>query len=222
MIERRHAQTVVALSLEIQQPKLSDALRRFLYNQFHSDGFLFGEDVPLHECPEFDGPLNVHYSATATFYAPSDPCGAGGMRREHIRSTPSWFGGKSRFDCAFVKHYKTNTMASPPDIVRVLLFFSFTFRGVHFKCALIRSFEYISRDIDEDTGMHIVRPSSVSRNPFSISVISLDLIVRAAHLIPVFGTSFVPTHMRSHQSLNAFQAFYVNKFVDHHTFELLQ
>ena len=82
--------------------------------------------------------------------------------------------------------------------------------------------EYISRDIDEDTGMHIVRPSSVSRNPFSISVISLDLIVRAAHLIPVFGTSFIPTHMRSHQSLNAFQAFYVNKFVDHHTFELLQ
>jgi len=35
-------------------------------------------------CPQFEGDIKVHHSAIATFYAPSDLCGAGSMRRERI------------------------------------------------------------------------------------------------------------------------------------------
>lgn len=175
----------------------------------------------MDECPEFEGPVNVHYSAAATFYAPSDPSGQGGMRREHIRATPSWFGGPPRMDCAFVKDATINALSNPPDIVRILLFFSFDYGGQHYDCALVRSFEYSSPTVDEDTGMYVVRPSSVSDTPGFISVIPLTSIFRAAHLDPVYGTSYVPTHLQNYQSLDAFQSFFVNKFIDHHAFELL-
>ena len=43
----------------------------------------------------------MHHSALATFFAPSDLCGAGGMRQERIRSTPSWY-DHPRHDTVFV------------------------------------------------------------------------------------------------------------------------
>ena len=42
--------------------------------------------------PPFKGKINVHYSAVALFCAPSDLSGAGGMKNERIRSTPSFHG----------------------------------------------------------------------------------------------------------------------------------
>jgi hypothetical protein len=48
------------------------------------------------------GKASVFTSAVATFFAPSDPSGLHGMRRERIRSTPSWRDCEPRYDCAFV------------------------------------------------------------------------------------------------------------------------
>ncbi|KAI9443942.1 hypothetical protein H4582DRAFT_1791424, partial [Lactarius indigo] len=42
------------------------------------------------------------HSAVATFFSSSDPCGTRGMRRERIRSTPSWRGHELRRNCAFI------------------------------------------------------------------------------------------------------------------------
>ena len=53
-----------------------------------------------------------------------------------------------------------------------------------------------------------------------ISVIHLDCIVRAAHLIAVYGNEVVPESLTLHDSLDTFQSFYVNKFIDHHAFEI--
>lgn len=220
-VERKHARTANGLGIEIQQPRLLEFIRRFLYDQVYPGGFLFGTDVSISECPNFTGNLNVHYSAAATFFAPSDPSGVGGMHREHIRASPSWFKGSSRFDCAFVRQQGLHALQTQPDIVRILLLFSFKFSGAFYHCALVRFFEYISDEVDEDTGMYIVRPSKASDMQFPVLVISLDLIIRAAHLIPVFGTANVPRELNNSQSLDAFQYFYVNKYVDHHAFELL-
>ncbi|KAJ7639909.1 hypothetical protein B0H17DRAFT_1277105, partial [Mycena rosella] len=49
----------------------------------------------------FDSPISVFHPAVATFYSPSDPSGIWGMRREHIRLTPSWRKMGSRRDCTF-------------------------------------------------------------------------------------------------------------------------
>jgi hypothetical protein len=52
------------------------------------------------------------------------------------------------------------------------------------------------------------------------SVIHIDSILRAAHLLPVFGDEFIPRNFRYYQSLRAFQLYYVNKHADHHSHEV--
>jgi hypothetical protein len=68
--------------------------------------------------------------------------------------------------------------------------------------------------------MWIVEPEFDDDMPL-MAVIHLDSIVRAAHLIGVYGKEFIPEDLKSHHSLDAFHTFYVNKFVDHHAFETI-
>ena len=48
------------------------------------------------------------------------------------------------------------------------------------------------------------------------SVLHLDCMLRAAHLIGVPGDDRIPKDMRPWHSLDAFKKFYVNKYIDHH------
>ncbi|KAL6299564.1 hypothetical protein BKA93DRAFT_742093, partial [Sparassis latifolia] len=184
-------------------------------------------EVPLGQCPTFHGKVNVYYSAAATYFAPSDPSGTGGMRREHIRATPQWRKRCPRFDCVLVNsQFQSLDGLWPnqdmPDVARVQLFFGFVFNGVQYRCALVHWFDRVGDAVDDETGMWIVKPRSdgdVSAYP--MSVIPLDSILRAAHLIPVFGNEHVPARLEDHHSLDVFRAFYLNKYADHHAFELL-
>ena len=45
-------------------------------------------------------------------------------------------------------------------------------------------------------------------------------ILRGAHLIPVYGSSFIPLQFCHYWSLDAFTAFFVNKYADHHANEV--
>jgi hypothetical protein len=54
-----------------------------------------------------------------------------------------------------------------------------------------------------------------------LAIVHLDTIFRAAHLIPAYRTSdFVKRSLTMHDTLDEFKVFYVNKFVDHHAFEI--
>ncbi len=53
-----------------------------------------------------------------------------------------------------------------------------------------------------------------------ISIIHVDCIFCVAHLIPLFGDSFIPDDVTHVNSLDSFKAFYVNRFVDHHVFDI--
>jgi len=53
-----------------------------------------------------------------------------------------------------------------------------------------------------------------------MDIIHLDSVVRAAHLLGVCGESFVPRDLTCDNSLDRFNSFYVNKFADHHSFEI--
>jgi len=66
--------------------------------------------------------------------------------------------------------------------------------------------------------MWIVQPDDDGSPP---SIIHLNSVVCAAHLLPVFGQEFVPTTLSLIDTLDTFTRFYVNKFVDHHTFEIV-
>ena len=143
----------------------------------------------------------------------------GGMHREHIRATPSWRNGPARYDCAFVNRHSDLEGMQGLDVARIILFFSFTFMDVIYPCALVHWFTLVSEECDEDTGMWMVKPEVTDGLPV-ISVIHLDSIFRAAHLIPIYGNNLVPDSVSLHNSLDAFVAFYVNKYADHHAFEI--
>ncbi|KAG0692045.1 hypothetical protein DFH29DRAFT_985968 [Suillus ampliporus] len=72
---------------------------------------------------------------------------------------------------------------------------------------------------DEDMGTWIVQPSFDGCSP-NISVIHINAIYCAAHLLPIYGTDYIPHNINFYHSLDAFCAFYINKFADHHGFEI--
>ncbi|KAH9992996.1 hypothetical protein BJV74DRAFT_771309 [Russula compacta] len=106
------------------------------------------------------------------------------------------------------------------DVARVYLFFSIDFHGTTYPCALVQWMSHIGGKPDEDTGMWMVQPDfDVNGSPL-VSVIHLDCILRAAHLIGVCSDDFLPKELAFYQSLDTFLSFYVNKFIDHQAFEI--
>jgi hypothetical protein len=78
----------------------------------------------------------------------------------------------------------------------------------------------IADEADENTGMWIVQPDFNPDGSRCMAVIHLDSIVRAAHLLGLCGNKYVPKELTCENSLDAFPSFFVNKFVDHHAFEI--
>ena len=100
-------------------------------------------------------------------------------------------------------------------VARVFLFFSLKHEGNIYPCALTRWYSMVDTEPDEDTGMWIVQPD---QGDDGLDVIHLDTILRGAHLIGVTD-DFIPK-IKFMESLDAFKAFYVNKYADYHTHEI--
>jgi len=108
------------------------------------------------------------------------------------------------------------------EIARVHLFFSFEVGDDFFSCALVHEFYKPFDDPDPDNGMWIVEPDHDSDEYRIMSVVHLDSIVRAAHLLPVFkGNVAIPREINFSNTLDVFAAFYVNKYIDYHAFEVM-
>lgn len=198
---------------------------RFLYDQLHPSTPLASTISPpasyerIIANPDLTTIL-VFSSAVATFYAPSDISGIGGMRRERIRATASWRKGPARHDCVFVETDAKASGMRGLHVARVRLFFSFKHQGEQFPCALVEWFEPTNNNPDELTGMWIVEPEFDHNGSRTRSVIHIDTIMRAAHLIGVYGETALPRPFHFSDSLDTFQTFYVNKYVDHHAHEI--
>ena len=212
--ERSYPRNLKDLATHIGIPSLYQLAHYFLADQLTPD-----EEGYVDE-PTITSPISVFHSATATFYAPSDPSGVRGMRRERIRSTPSWRGTGKRRDCAFVVEDESKPGFRGMSTVRVLLFFSFTYNDTTYSCALVEWFKKVGCSPDKITGMWNVTPEYKRNGERLITVIHLDSVLRAAHLIPVFGRQYLPPHFSHTWSLDVFEAFYVNKYADHHANEI--
>ena len=55
----------------------------------------------------------------------------------------------------------------------------------------------------------------------SMQLIHLDSVIWGAHLIPVFHEGLVSTDLIYEDSLDRYDTFYVNQYVDHHAFETI-
>ncbi|KAI0704619.1 hypothetical protein C8Q76DRAFT_820240 [Earliella scabrosa] len=187
------------LAASINIPQLPDLIRRFLYVRLHDGHPPEDPDtVDIHLCPSMPSKISVFPSAVAIFHAPSDLCGAHGMKKERIRAVRSWRGGPPRHDCVYVTVDDSLPGFRGLDVARVLLLFSFKHTdGVVYPCALVSWFE---------TGMWIVEPQMDDHG--------------RPHLLPVPDHNPIPTRLKHTDTLDVFDAFYVNKYADHHAHEI--
>jgi hypothetical protein len=209
---------IYTLEKELQLPGFTGLVRQFLHNQLHSSA----NSTVRTRLPDIRGRLSVYASAVAIFHAPSDLSGIGGMRHERIRAVSSWRRGPAQYDCVFIK---TKLFPVPEgmrglDIGRIRLFFSFNHGGVEYPCALIHRYSRVGNTPDVETGMWIVEPDVDAAGLPTMAVIHLNTIIRAAHLLGVCGAAFLPKELSFNDSLDAFHNYYVNKFIDHHAFEI--
>lgn len=141
------------------------------------------------------------------------------MRKEIIRATPSWRSGPARYDTVYVTTGDAPGGFCGLHVARVKLFFSFRHAGSDFSCALVHWFKAVGNRPDADTGMWIIEPQmrddrqrrgrGDGRNvaggrTAALEIISVDAILRAAHLIPIFGTGFTPASVNYSNSLAEF------------------
>ena len=125
--------------------------------------------------------------------------------------------GPPRYDCVVVEHDPTLEGFQGLHAARVFLFLSFTHAGVEYPCALVQWFTPMHNKPCDKTRMWIVVPDSAE----ATQVIHLDSVLRDVHLIGVAGNNLLPKDFTYHDSLDAFKAFYVSKFADHHAHEIL-
>ncbi|KAF7338931.1 hypothetical protein MVEN_01969200 [Mycena venus] len=219
--QRSFPKDVTRLAAHIGQPRLHELIRRFLYDQINPDSAIPSSHVPIDSCPRFNPPINSFLSAVARFYAPSDLCGAGGMYRERIRANPNWHRQYPRYDTVFVVTDADLPGMQGMVVGRVHLFFSFTYEDNYYPCALVHRYGSAGNGPDDNTKMCVVTPEFERNGRKSLAVIHLDCIARAAHLLPIYGSAFLAEDFHFSYSLDAFRAFFVNRFVDHHSHEFL-
>jgi hypothetical protein len=215
------------LTSYLAEPRLPEYIRRFLYDQLYPEADLCGMDVALEVCPKvfLSLPVKVFHSALATYYAPSDLSGIGGMHREWIRATPSWKNGASRYDCVFIDHKPEEDGFAGLYVARVKLFLSFVIEdgseaAGDYSCALVEWFSTYGDLPCEDTGLWTVVPELDVRGRRITSLVHIDTVLRGAHLIGVAGPDeLLPKTLTYNHSLDVFRRFYVNKYIDYHAHE---
>ena len=217
--------SLTALGLKIGQHDLFDLTHHFLFYQLNPTSAIEPNQLTLIACLMiWDVKVSVYHSATATFRVPSNPSSPGGMYREVIRSTPFWPRGDIpglRWDCVFVDVGNSENPGMKGLLVaHVYLFFKFTHNGVVYPCVLVCWYS-TSKELDASTGFWVVQPESTRRGTRHMSIIHIDSIVRGAHLLPRFPSD-APVYWEINYMnvLDLYTSFYVNKFVDHHTFEI--
>ena len=159
-------------------------------------------------------------STVAVYHTPSDICGIHGMAKEHIHATPKW--GKFKVPC-----YDTAFSVTDPnipgmgglDISRVKLIFSFKHGDRTYPCTLVHWFLKIDDELDVNTGMWLVQPDFDADGDPLYVVIHLVIIICTAHLIRETDGP-LPAAITHVTALDMFLSFYVNKYIDHHAYEI--
>lgn len=171
--------------------------------------------------PRFTGKVSVYPSAVATYYAPSDLSGVGGMFRERIRSVESWRSGPERRDCVFVEQHENTPGFRGMFVAQVMAFLKLKYNRVKYPCAVVSTFSTVGDSVCPQTGMWVVRRDLDEDGTPELMIVHLDAILRAAHLIGIAGSSTIPHNLSYSDSLFAFKTFYVNKFIDYHAHEIV-
>ncbi|KAH9031196.1 hypothetical protein EDB85DRAFT_2074138 [Lactarius pseudohatsudake] len=217
--ESRYPSDLASLTEHIHTPNLPLLVQQFLFDQLNPDE-LPAVQQPWVALPNIQSKVLVFHSARAIFYAPSDVSGSHGMHRQIIRSTPSWRRKEARYDCVLIVEDQDWPGMRGMIVGRVRTFFSFTYNETVYPCALIDRFKRVGWGPDPVAGMWRVQPEFMGSQPAQ-SVVHIETILHNVHLIPVFGSGSIPHRLHYSNSLDIFSMYYVNKYADHHSFEVV-
>ncbi|EED77280.1 predicted protein, partial [Postia placenta Mad-698-R] len=162
---RGYCRHLAVVGEQLQIPELVDLVASFLLQQLNDN------TAPMQDASQYRSPrlrTSVFHSAVATFYAPSDLSGRGGMKRERIRATPSWRSGAPRYDTVLINKDPTLNGFRGMYAARVRLLFSFWYS--------VEWFLPLGDEPDEDTGMWIVEPELDEDSRRPSEVIHLDSV----------------------------------------------
>jgi hypothetical protein len=120
-MNRVYPKSLLELATHLREPPFAGAFLEYLFTVRHPT---LAVPSNLFQRIRFSGKIRVFHSAIARFYAPSDPCGAGGMQRQIIRCNPSWRGHERR-DVVFVAQSDEPGMHGLA-VAQLRLLFSFT------------------------------------------------------------------------------------------------
>ncbi|KAA1472182.1 hypothetical protein DENSPDRAFT_778039 [Dentipellis sp. KUC8613] len=217
---RAYSQKLQELALEVGDTALELHFRRFLYDQLYGDDNHSSQDILDSDLPVIGSTVRIYKSAVATFYAPSELSGRGGMHSERIRSTAMWYGEGEQRDTVLVQNGETTDPMGGMLVARIQRFVSFMHQDAIYPCAIVNWYMPDGNAPDPDTGMWVVLPEK-SNDKRTIGVVHMDCLVRACHLIPVYGQTRLPVGFRRTDSHIAFKGYYVNHYIDYHTHECI-
>lgn len=90
---------------------------------------------------------------------------------------------------------------------------------VKYHCALVHWYS-LGNSPDKCTGMWVVKPDILDDGLPWTAVTHLDTVVCLAHLLPIYGEERASRGVKYTGSLDTFSKFYINKYIDHHAFEI--
>ena len=107
-------------------------------------------------------------------------------------------------------------------ITQLRLLFSFIDAndGEVIPCALISWFVPAQEERDPETGMWTVEPEGM-RACRPVQVIPLKSITQGAHLLPKYGSRFLPITISHVNASDVFQAYFINPYIDYHCHKFL-
>lgn len=128
----------------------------------------------------------------------------------------------SHWDTVFVSLDKSQPGMQGMLVAHALLFFLFydPYLNKEIPCVLVNLVIPQGDNPDEVTGMWMVCPE-YQGSIQTLKVIHLDSIARGAHLLPVYGSGFLPEDFHYSFALDAFKFFFVNHYVNHHAHKFL-
>jgi hypothetical protein len=217
LAETHYAQELATL---LNEPQLILLCRRFLYDQLHAELQISPDDVTLQDCPPFDGKISRYNSGCAIFQAPSEDCSSNGMHRETVRSHPHWQNNGPRRDTVLIQNGDDSDPMDGMLVGRVLSFLSFAYNDVRYDTALVEWFLPYGDKPDAITGMWLVKPEKRDGRRH-VGLVHVECIVRACHLIGVYGKHHLPKDFQYTFTLDTFNLFYVNHYIDYHAHECI-
>ena len=164
--------------------------------------------------------VGIHQSASVTFYAPSELAGPHGMHREIIRCNPRWYKLHRRYDTVLVTVDPEAQGMRRFRVARLRQLVSIMHEDILHQAAIVHWYVMDANERDGLTAMWVVKPEIVDGR-WVTGIIPLTAITRACHLMPVMGKTFVPVWFHYDDTLDWFDKYYVNHYVDYHAHETL-